>query len=246
MHRAQIELIFFVLLSSIPNFLKPGIRAQAGFLHSNGTFAGGSVVFLDVSNDCNARRVSHIHGIRSNTQCGIFTDCVKVRQTVFCGALNRPLMRRCVADSGFFLPGRAFEQLRRRRRIRHGGRCEPEQGRAGSRRQSKFRRINRCRWRGGFPASRPRYHGDRRDSRGGHPAHGGYRAVRSAFGGLLLQCRKQGIEAVVVVVEPFPPHARPPISLRTPRQESQVFGAIIPAGAGIRLPGDGPSLVTGP
>ena len=64
--------------------------------------------------------------------------------------------------------------------------------------------------------------------------------------GLMLRCGKQGIEAVVVVIEPFPPHARPQITLRTPGQESQFIGTIIPTGAGIRLPGDATSLVTGP
>jgi hypothetical protein len=48
------------------------------------------------------------------------------------------------------------------------------------------------------------------------------------------------------VVEPFPAHPRPQITLRTPGQESQFMGSIIPAGAGIRLPGDAASLVKGP
>jgi hypothetical protein len=64
--------------------------------------------------------------------------------------------------------------------------------------------------------------------------------------GLMLRCGTQGIEAVIVVVEPFPPQARPQIILRTPRQESQFIGTIIPTGAGIRLPGEAKSLVTGP
>jgi len=64
--------------------------------------------------------------------------------------------------------------------------------------------------------------------------------------GLMLRCGKQRIEAVVVVIEPFPPHARPQITLRTPGQESQFIGTIIPTGAGIRLSDDATSLVTGP
>lgn len=63
--------------------------------------------------------------------------------------------------------------------------------------------------------------------------------------GLMLRCGRQGIEAVVVVVEPFPPHAQPHITLRTPGHESNFVGTVIPAGAGIRLPGDATSLVTG-
>jgi hypothetical protein len=58
-----------------------------------------------------------------------------------------------------------------------------------------------------------------------------------SLAGLMLRCGKQGIEAVVVVVETFPPHARPPITLPTPGLESQFIGTIIPAGAEIRLPG---------
>jgi hypothetical protein len=64
--------------------------------------------------------------------------------------------------------------------------------------------------------------------------------------GLMLRCEQQGIEAVVVVVEPFPPHARPQITLPAPGQESQFIGTIIPTDAGIRLPGDATSLVKGP
>ena len=139
---------FFILLSSIPSFLKPGIRPQAGFLRSNGSFAGGFVVFLDASNDFNARHVGHIDNIRSNRRCGIFQDCERFGKPFFCAAVNCPqggvpLTRRCVADSGFFLFWRrAFGQPRHRRRIRHGGRCEPERGRAGDRRQPQPYRID--------------------------------------------------------------------------------------------------------
>src|SRR5271155_4487089 len=47
--------------------------------------------------------------------------------------------------------------------------------------------------------------------------------------GLMLRCGREGVEAVVVVVEPFPPHVRPQITLRTPGQESQFTGTIIPS-----------------
>jgi hypothetical protein len=60
---------------------------------------------------------------------------------------------------------------------------------------------------------------------------------------LMLRCGREGVEAVVVVVEPFPPHARPQITLRAPGQKSQFIGTIISTGAGIRL---ATSLVTGP
>jgi hypothetical protein len=62
----------------------------------------------------------------------------------------------------------------------------------------------------------------------------------------MLRRGREGVEAVVVVAEPFPPRAWPQITLRTAGQESQLIGTIIPAGAVIRLPGDATSLVTGP
>jgi hypothetical protein len=107
-----------------------------------------------------------------------FPGLRKVRQTFFlrCGKLppgRGTLMRRCVADSGYFLLWRpGFGARRHRRRIRHGRRCEPEHGRAGDRRQPKLCRINLCRWCGRFLPSHPEDHGHRRDRRGGHPARG--------------------------------------------------------------------------
>ncbi|HUZ91798.1 MAG TPA: hypothetical protein VMU78_07860, partial [Methylocella sp.] len=64
--------------------------------------------------------------------------------------------------------------------------------------------------------------------------------------GLMLRCGRQGIETIIVVVDPFPPHARPQITLRTLGQKSEFVGTIIPTGAGIRLPGEATDLVTGP
>ena len=64
--------------------------------------------------------------------------------------------------------------------------------------------------------------------------------------GLMLRCGRQGIETIIVVVDPFPPLARPQIALRTLGQESSFIGTIIPTGAGIRLPSDATSLMMGP
>jgi hypothetical protein len=131
--------------------------------------------------------------------------------------------------------GRAFGQLRHRPRIRLGGRCEPEQGGAAI---------------GANPSSL--------ESIEAGGAAGSWRLVQSAtataakgeaailhtadiersdphLAGLMLRCGREGVEAVVVVVEPFPPHARPQITLRTPGPESQFIGTIISTGAGIRL-----------
>lgn len=62
--------------------------------------------------------------------------------------------------------------------------------------------------------------------------------------GLMLRCGKQNLEIIVVVVEPFPPHAHPQVTLSTPEHESRFVGTIIPTGAGIRLPSDAAGLVT--
>jgi hypothetical protein len=144
-----------------------------------------------------------------------------------------------------YFGGRDFEQLRRRRRIRHSGRCEPQQGRAGGRRQSKFRRINRCRRRGGCVSSKvPRRPPGqaRRPSCTSWLSSGPIRARRasccdakskvsklsSSWSNLFR--RRHGRKS------PYPRRDKNP----------NLIGAIIPTGAGIRLPGDGPSLVTGP
>ncbi|MDQ6870115.1 MAG: hypothetical protein M3178_17880 [Pseudomonadota bacterium] len=109
------------------------------------------------------------------------------------------------------------------------------------------RRINRYRWRGRFLASRagvPPATAETAEAAFLHTVD--IEQSNPRLAGLRLRCGKQGIEAVVVVVEPIPPHARPQSTLRTPGQEFQFIGTIIPTGAGIRLPGDATSLVTGP
>lgn len=108
-------------------------------------------------------------------------------------------------DLGFILNfgGRTFGQLRHRPRIRLGGRCEPPQGGAGNRRQPKVSRIDRSRWRGRFLAPRPECHGDRRDKRGGDPAYGDFERSDPRLAGLMLRCGREGVEAVLVVVELF-------------------------------------------
>jgi hypothetical protein len=167
-----------------------------------------------------------------------------VRQTVPGGYLDASMRRglRLFLNFG----GRAFGQPWHRPRIRLGGRCEPEQEAPAI----------------GANPSPP-------ESIEAGGAAGSWRLVRTAtataakgeaailhtadiersdprLAGLMLRCGREGVEAVVVVVEPFPPHARPQITLRTPGQESQFIGTIISTGAGIRLPGDATSLVTGP
>jgi hypothetical protein len=64
--------------------------------------------------------------------------------------------------------------------------------------------------------------------------------------GLMLRCTKQGIEPVIVVVEPFSPQARPKITLRADDQELYFEGKPLPTGAGLRIPADGLTLISGP
>jgi hypothetical protein len=126
-----------------------------------------------------------------------FPGLRKVRQIVFlrCGKLppgRGTLVRRCVADSGYFLLWRpGFGARRHRRRIRHGRRCEPEHGRAGDRRQLKLCRMNLCRWCGRFLASHP----DPGDRRARRPSR--TRWIEQSDPRLAcptLRCGKQGIK----------------------------------------------------
>lgn len=64
--------------------------------------------------------------------------------------------------------------------------------------------------------------------------------------GLMLRCNGHDIDAILVVVEPFPPRAQPKITLRVGNQESYFSGSLIPTGVGVRLPVDGIALATGP
>jgi hypothetical protein len=107
-----------------------------------------------------------------------------------------------------------FGAPRHRRRIRHGGRHEPEHGRAGDRRQPKLCRINLCRW---CSWRRIRRTTDRRDRRGGHPARG------------------ESIGPIRVW--------RAPCCDAESKASPYARGD---TGAGIQLPGDATSLVTGP
>ena len=64
--------------------------------------------------------------------------------------------------------------------------------------------------------------------------------------GLMLRCSKQGVEPVIVVVEPFSPQARPKITLRADDQEFYFEGKPLPTGEGLRVPANGLDLVQGP
>jgi hypothetical protein len=156
-------------------------------------------------------------------------------------------MRRCVADFGFFLLWRPANPASPAdlpwRTMRSGAKAAPAIG------HTQFRDSIDASARPvpGVSSGEPR----RSPRQARRPSRAQWIAVdiersEPRLAGLMLRCGKQRIEAVVVVIEPFPPHARPQITLRTPGQESQFIGTIIPTGAGIRLSDDATSLVTGP
>jgi hypothetical protein len=69
--------------------------------------------------------------------------------------------------------------------------CKREQGGAADWGQFKLSGLHRGVSRSRFLAPRPYCHADRRDKRGGDPAHGGFRAVRSAIGGRHVAVRQR-------------------------------------------------------
>ncbi len=56
--------------------------------------------------------------------------------------------------------------------------------------------------------------------------------------GLMLRCGDAGIETIIVLIEPFPPEARPKITLRADGQESYFEGRSTLTGVGVRVPID--------
>lgn len=62
----------------------------------------------------------------------------------------------------------------------------------------------------------------------------------------MLRCSKKGVEAIIVVVEPFAREARPKITLRTAGREFYLTGSVLATGAGLLLPADGMDLALGP
>jgi hypothetical protein len=154
-----------------------------------------------------------------------FPGLRKVRQTVFlrCGKLPAggvpsASMRRGLWLCTYWRSG--FGAPRHRRRIRHGGRHEPEHDRAGDRRQPKLCRINLCRWCSWRRARRTTATAGTGAAAIPHEVN---RSVRSAFGG-------------------------PPVAMRKVRHQNgrEPTYARGDTGAGIQLPGDATSLVTGP
>jgi len=129
---SQIESIFFPIYHEFPAFsswelaLKPDFRTQTG--HSRAALSS-SWTHRTMSD------TSSVSIIFDRTNNAAFSRIAKGAANRFlrCGYISPgrgALMRRCVAEFGFILTLAAgFQATRRRRRIRHGGRCKPERPR---------------------------------------------------------------------------------------------------------------------
>ncbi len=54
--------------------------------------------------------------------------------------------------------------------------------------------------------------------------------------GLSLRCGDQGLEALVIVIEPFPPRSNPRMTLRAGSAKTTSELAVMPSGAALLLP----------
>lgn len=64
--------------------------------------------------------------------------------------------------------------------------------------------------------------------------------------GAMLRCGEKGIEIVIVVVTPFPPRARPDVTIGVDGKEWRFDARIVPPGAELLLPAEAMSLAAGP
>lgn len=64
--------------------------------------------------------------------------------------------------------------------------------------------------------------------------------------GLMLRCSKKGVDAIIVVIEPFPPQTHPKITLHVGGQEFYFVSSVVATGVGLILPADGMQLAKGP
>ncbi len=66
------------------------------------------------------------------------------------------------------------------------------------------------------------------------------------FAGLTLRCGPDGPEIVVIVIQPFPPRARPTVTFGGPINEVHLKASVLPSGAALLLPGEATMLAKGP
>jgi hypothetical protein len=63
--------------------------------------------------------------------------------------------------------------------------------------------------------------------------------------GLMLRCDEKGVDLVIVVVTPFPPRARPSVTISANGKEWRFDASIVPPGAELLLPTEAMSLARG-
>jgi hypothetical protein len=64
--------------------------------------------------------------------------------------------------------------------------------------------------------------------------------------GIMLSCTENGTEVIIVVVKPFPPRARPSVTVGAGAVETTFQAAVVPPGAELRLPPEAAVLASGP
>jgi hypothetical protein len=66
------------------------------------------------------------------------------------------------------------------------------------------------------------------------------------FAGLALHCGRNGPEILLFVIQPFPPKAKPQVSLGGLINEVQFEASVLPSGAALLLPDEAMTLANGP
>ena len=64
--------------------------------------------------------------------------------------------------------------------------------------------------------------------------------------GMMLKCGEHGTEVVVVALAPFPPRARPEVTISALGKEWRFAVSIVPPGAELLLPAEASHLAAGP
>jgi hypothetical protein len=66
------------------------------------------------------------------------------------------------------------------------------------------------------------------------------------FAGLMLRCGTQSAEVAIVALTPFPPKAKPGVSVSANGEHSQFVAQVVPPGAQLLLPQEATTLAFGP
>ena len=67
------------------------------------------------------------------------------------------------------------------------------------------------------------------------------------FAGLMIRCgHNNGIEVLFVVIDPFPPHAQPKVTVGTGPTKLEFAASVVPPGLLVLLPAEAAALAEGP